>query len=909
MKQISLKSMKKNLCLQTFLWGVGLSFLFFIPWMIYNHGYFFFYGDFNVQQIPFYQMIHDSVQSGNIGWSYTTDLGANIIGSYSFYMIGSPFFWLTSIFPSSVVPYLMAPMLMLKFGLAAMCAYLFLRRYVREQKFAMFGALLYAFSGFGIYNIFFNHFHEAMITFPLMLAAFDMYIYDNRKGVVGASVFLAAAVNYYFFAGQAVFIFIYWLFRLFTKSYKMSVLDFIRMVFEILVGFLAAGIVIVPSIFAVLQNSRVNNFPYGWEAVVYSSEQRYLHIIESFFFPPDMPAYANFTPDSNAKWASVAGWLPLFSMAGVFTFGKMRTNKWLRKFIPFLFVMALVPILNSTFQFMNSSFYARWYYMLTMMLSLATIIALDRDEADFKPAVLKTAAITIGITALVGLIPKDSWKDTSSSHELGLEKYPDRFWIWVAIAFVSLAALVVVLCLRKNKKLFIRVTAIVLSVLIVGYANVLIGVGVLNASYKYDHIAGDALNGKGKFDKELKDIHNVRSDFYEDMDNMGMFWQIPTIQAFQSIVPGSVMDFYKSVGVERSVASRPETDVYGIRSLLSVKYLFDYNKDKKRFKVSEKSNQMPGYKFLMSKNNYKVYENQYYIPYGFTYDEYITTEEYDNVTESDRHLLLLKTMVLSKDQARKYSKLLKHSNVNSFEYTEKQYFEDCKKRKENVCTDMKFENSRFSAKFTAGKTDELVFFSIPYEPGWSAQVNGQPAEIERVNVGFMAVKVPAGKTSEIVFSFTTPGIGMGAMVSGAGIVLYIVYMFVWKDPKKKRSIYMAYIEDDEKSDTVTAFDEQEVMVEYEAAKDDEQAKAKAKAQDEAPETGAGAPGKPGEKAEGAADTSGKASETKAGKSEKPEEAASEAEKSEGAETKGADTETKAKEKEPEKKPEKDKKAE
>ena len=108
-----LQRVKENLCLQTFLWGLGLSFLIFIPWIIYNGGYFFFYGDFNVQQIPFYQMIHDSIQSGNVGWGYTTDLGANIIGSYSFYMIGSPFFWLTLLFPSQAVPYMMAPLLML----------------------------------------------------------------------------------------------------------------------------------------------------------------------------------------------------------------------------------------------------------------------------------------------------------------------------------------------------------------------------------------------------------------------------------------------------------------------------------------------------------------------------------------------------------------------------------------------------------------------------------------------------------------------------------------------------------------------------------------------------------------------------------------------------------------------------
>ena len=35
-----------------------------------------FYGDFNVQQVPFYQMAHDAVRSGSFGWSWTTDLGA-----------------------------------------------------------------------------------------------------------------------------------------------------------------------------------------------------------------------------------------------------------------------------------------------------------------------------------------------------------------------------------------------------------------------------------------------------------------------------------------------------------------------------------------------------------------------------------------------------------------------------------------------------------------------------------------------------------------------------------------------------------------------------------------------------------------------------------------------------------------
>ena len=60
------------------------------------------------------------------------------------------------------------------------------------------------------------------------------------------------------------------------------------------------------------------------------------------------------------------------------------------------------------------------------------------------------------------------------------------------------------------------------------------------------------------------------------MDNQAMFWQMPTIQAFHSIVPGSIMEFYPSIGVTRDVGSRPETDVYGLRALTSTRWLFDY---------------------------------------------------------------------------------------------------------------------------------------------------------------------------------------------------------------------------------------------------------------------------------------------------------------------------------------------
>ena len=179
-KSLLLRPQKEKL-LSTFLISLFVAAAFFVPYMIIDKGYFIFYGDFNVQQIPFYQGCHQAIKEGNIFWSWTTDLGANFIGSYSFYLLGSPFFWLTLPFPNSFVPYLMGPLLILKFACAAVTAYLYIRRFTRTADAARLGGILYAFSGFSVYNIFFNHFHEAIIVFPLLLLSLELLITENRR--------------------------------------------------------------------------------------------------------------------------------------------------------------------------------------------------------------------------------------------------------------------------------------------------------------------------------------------------------------------------------------------------------------------------------------------------------------------------------------------------------------------------------------------------------------------------------------------------------------------------------------------------------------------------------------------------------------------------------------------------------
>ena len=102
----------------------------------------------------------------------------------------------------------------------------------------------------------------------------------------------------------------------------------------------------------------------------------------------------------------------------------------------------------------------------------------------------------------------------------------------------------------------------------------------------------------------------------------------------------------------------------------------------------------------------------------------------------------------------------------------KKYTEAIRKIKENPV-----EVSSYKNKVTVNykvKNETSIFFTIPYDRGWSAYQNGKKIQIQQAQTGFMKIDVPEGEGT-ITLSFIPKGLVAGASCSLIAIIVFIFY--------------------------------------------------------------------------------------------------------------------------------------
>ncbi len=793
---------------RAFLYALAMAGVLLLPFVIIDRGFFVYYGDYNAQQMPFYKTCIEAVQSGNFGWNWKTDLGANFVGSYSFYTLGSPFFWFAALFPVAISQYLMAPLLALKIALSSLFAFVFIRRFVTKPQNALIGGLLYAFSGYSMYNIFFNHFHEAIVFFPLLLIGLEEAVVNKRRGALALAVAINAFVNYFFFIGECIFLVLYFIARLIGDSrFRFGVRDFFCLAFEAVCGVLIAGILFVPSIFQVLDVPRSTSMLNGWDFLFYNKNQRYGLILEAMFFPGEIPARSSMFESADAKWSSVALFLPLFSLSGVLALVKgasteaSRRMKWLRILLPACFVITMIPGLNSSFVLFNYSFYTRWWYMPELLCALATVYVLEHEEFDLKFGVKFCAVAVVLISLLAVFFPMKD-KETDQILPRIAVKISPAVFVNIGIAIAMTVVAFSMLHWRKRDsaaKFTKKVTAgVVVCSMALGYYFV-----------SYGRILGPYLgdyNSKVSAQIHIDDPEFHRMESLDSLNNINMLWDMSSLKSFTSIIPSSTFDLYDLLGIERSVNSNPKTENYALRSLTNVRYLIvSQNTDEK--KLDDALKDMPMFEFMEEQDGYDIYRNTVALPMGYAYDTYILDSDAKKQTKVDN--LMVGSAILTEEQAEKYSDILLERKPESLndEQRYERFLTDAEERQALGAKQFSVNSSGFTA-VTDYTSEKLMVFSVPYDKGWSGTVSVQGAapqalEVDKVNGGFIGVRIPAG-VCEISFTYKTPGGSLGIICTVAGIVLFGGYILLCYFIIKRRPVRYAHLYPVDQNDGVKA---------------------------------------------------------------------------------------------------------
>ena len=826
--------------LKVFALGLLAGVISFAWTIIWQGGLFSLAGDFNAQQIPFAMAGNEAVRSGSWGWAWYLDLGSSFIGGQSFYTLGNPSFWLAAIFPSEWFMYIVGWIYALKYAVATLTAYMYIRQYVRNFRTASVGAILYAFSGYMATDLLFYHFHDVVALFPLLLLAFDGLMVRGRKGPLIFAVCVNALVNYFFIIGEIIFLVAYYVICYLVPNFKKNIRKLPQILFEGALGCLLGAALLVPSFLFTIQNPRVDMDYTGSNSGVFSFE-RYLYILKGLLFPGEVMSHQCAVIRSN--FSSCNAYLPMVGMVLVIAFLSLHKKHWVSRMLKFSLVMAVVPFFNASFS-LFAGLYCRWYYMPILFMSLASAIMLERWDVERKSAdhaaymeirqkeearlrrqaeELANGPATIAEAAALSYskpsepvvrmsrpgVPdpegRPKRKPTVSEKAvtkgfiiwgliyLGFVSFllfvpwsksdPSKIfemWQFVIWASVSIAGTILtwLILTKKRKK---RLTTFTVAVMFFAVLTT----GGLVLSYQIVH--GE--NARHIYDRLMtsaKIEYSTPEYRFQGRDNLEtLAHSYPTSGNFCSTVSGSIFRFYEGLGLSRDVKSPDAPD--GLYTLISARYYTAKKPD---------ANKEPIQTVYGDYTNYYVYEDESIPPIGFTQDTYMTMSEFLQTNTSTRAIRMIKTLVVKdEDEAEVSGVLRKYEDFIDGVPKAGDIGEAGRAHLEESSRNVEQDSWHYAVTITAAD-DKYAFFSIPNDDGWSCAVNGESVKILDSN-GFMAVPVSAGD-NRIVFTYEVPGLKAGIYMSFGAASVTAVYLFIvfayWFFIGRKRREEKAYDE-------------------------------------------------------------------------------------------------------------------
>jgi len=171
--------------------------------------------------------------------------------------------------------------------------------------------------------------------------------------------------------------------------------------------------------------------------------------------------------------------------------------------------------------------------------------------------------------------------------------------------------------------------------------------------------------------------------------------------------------------------------------------------------------------------NINIYKNNLYLDFGIPVYNYIRLSEFEVLEGSAstlKHLSIYKSVLID-DKESEISKELKHlPNENDYNY---QSFESLvSSLKDKTMKMTKFSQNNIKGNIDLEKT-AVVVFTMPYDVGWTATVNGKKEKMHLVDAGLAGLLLPKGKHN-ISLEYSPPFMKIGFLISILGLILLVL---------------------------------------------------------------------------------------------------------------------------------------
>jgi len=719
----------------------------------------------------------DLIKNGDgPGWSFSQGMGQNLF----------PFWWgdlftnFLTYFDKTKIPYGLALMEVAKLLLIGFVFYRFLKEVKLSNFSALVFSLLFTFSGFIILGGCWAVFSTEALYMTIVLYGFERWL-NHRKffwfvtGLAGIS-FLQP---FYLFP-YTFFLAPYIIARYYDVNAGSERKDFIiflaKTVGLAVLAVLLTSYQLFADLLQYIESPRV-----GGESSFFAKLQQ-----QSLFGVAEpwlrfTTTFRAFSSDMIGTGSQFKGWqnyleAPLF-YCGLFcllVFPQFFSSLNKRQKVMYGVITGLfcLPILFPYFRYLFWAFTGDYYRALSLVIVLWMVMFSARAMTYIEQQG-KVNRIVLGVTLLLLLILLYT---PAAQFKQGIDTGLRGFATFLLLVY---AALIFVLGSNSASKNVAKIFIILLCFVEVAWFSSI----TVN---KRDVVTGAMLKEKvGYNDYTVESV-----DYLKKADNS--FYRINKeyssgLAIHQSINDAKVFGFYgtpsyfsfnqknyiKFLGDLDVINVKDENSTRWARGLVDRPILFSLVAGKYWLtKRTDNSLSGLGFDSIAKFGDVKVLKNRFAMPFGVTYSKVIDAAQFKTLSPSQKDFAIMRACVIDDEIKADFTTMPSFAmNDTLVPMTFDNYGVMGDSLKKESFSMTKFSQNNFAGNITVSRP-KVLFFAMPFDEGWSATLNGQPAKLYRLNCGLTGLMTKAGSNT-VEMRFTPRHKNTGRMVSIVALLAFI----------------------------------------------------------------------------------------------------------------------------------------